>query len=189
MPDNPVKFRKWNPIFSVPLRYGFLAGIISMLLFLILHYSGKNPFLIPPLFDFRIILYPIVLVFAIRDFKENKNGGILHFWQGISVGVQTVLTGALLMAIFILFFGGLIETAMVPDYILEMTEQIKSMNEDVMNSVGSDAISRSLELLPTTDIYDLALDYFIKSLPYGVFLTIIISLILRNKNLNLWKTN
>jgi hypothetical protein len=170
-----------NPLFAVPLRYGLLTGIFSIVLFLILYYAGQHPFLIPPLLDFRIILYPIILVFAIRDYKENRNGGILHFWQGMSVGLLAVLTGAFLMSVFILVFGGLISPDLVPDYVRQMTEQIQSLSEEVRESVGDQAIERSLSLLPGTNILDLAADYFIKSLPYGVFLTIIISLILRNK--------
>jgi hypothetical protein len=166
---------------AVPVRYGALAGIISIILFLILYYAGQNPFMIPAFLDFRIILYPIILVFAIRDFKENKNGGTLHFWQGMSIGLLSVITGALIMALFILLFGGIFEPGLVQEYIRGMTEQIKTLDEEVIESVGREAIERSLELLPETRISDLALDYFIKSLPYGVFLTIIISLILRKK--------
>ena len=179
MPLQTDKIR--NPIFTVPFRYGTLAAVLSIILFLILYYAGRNPMLIPPFLDFRILLYPIILVFAIRDYKENRNEGMLHFWQGMSVGIQALVISSFFMAIFILIFGGLIEEDFVPEYIRLMTEQIGHLDEKVIESVGEEAIDRSLELLPTTHIFDLALDYFIKSLPYGLFLTIIISLILRKQ--------
>lgn len=182
MPVFPIKPDRWNPIFSVPVRYGTLAGFISIILFLVLHFAGKNPFIIPPLLDFRILLYPIILVFAIREFKENRNSGTLHFWQGMTIGMIAVLTGAFIMMVFILIFGGLVQPEIVTGYIRQMTEQIHTLNQDVRESIGSKAIEKSLELLSTTNIFHLAIDYFIKSLPYGVFLTIIISLILRKKN-------
>ena len=181
MPLRTDKIR--NPIFTVPFRYGTLAAVLSIILFLILYYAGKHPLLIPPFLDFRIILYPIILVFAIRDFKENRNEGILHFWQGMSVGIQAVAISSFFMAIFILIFGGLIDSAFLSEYIRLMSEQISHLDEKVIESVGKEAINKSLELLPSTHIFDLALDYFIKSLPYGLFLTIIISLILRKKTL------
>lgn len=181
MPRRTDKIR--NPIFTVPFRYGTLAAVLSIILFLILYYAGKNPLLIPPFLDFRILLYPIILVFAIRDYKENRNEGILHFWQGMSVGIQAVVISSFFMAIFILIFGGLIENDFVPEYIRLMSEQIHHLDQKVIESVGEEAINKSLELLPSTHIFDLALDYFIKSLPYGLFLTIIISLILRKKTL------
>jgi hypothetical protein len=171
-----------NPIILIPFRYGILAAVISVILFLILYYAGNNPLLIPPFLDFRIILYPIILVFAIRDFKENRNQGILHFWQGMSIGLQAVLISSFFVSVFILIFGTWVEPDFVSEYIRLMTEQIKNLDNKVVESVGKEAIDKSLELLPTTNIFDLAIDYFIKSLPYGVFLTIIISLILRKKS-------
>jgi len=183
LPADSDKIETINPIFIVPFRYGLLASVISIALFLILYYAGKNPLLIPAILDFRVILFPIILVFAIRDFKELKNRRVLHFWQGLSVGFQTILISSLIMAIFIFIFGGLIEPQFVQEYILKMTDQINSLSEEVIESIGEDAFVRSLELLPDTTIFDLSFDYFLKSLPYGVFLTIIISLILRKKTI------
>ncbi len=175
------KILKINPIHEIPIRYGIMAAIISIGLFLVLYFFGKNPLLIPAIFDYRIILFPIILVFAIRDFKENKNNGFLHFWQGMSIGLQTVLITAFLMAVFIFLFGSILDKSFVLSYIEQLTEQIQTVNEELVESIGKEAISKTLELLPTTTIFDLAIDYFLKSLPYGVFLTIIISLILRKK--------
>ena len=60
-------------------------------------------------------------------------------------------------------------------------KSLNEVKENLIGSIGDEAIQKSLEILPTTTIFDLALDYFLKSLPYGIFLTIIISLILRRK--------
>ncbi len=170
-----------NAIYLIPLKYGGLAVILSIILFLVLYYFGQNPLLIPPVLDFRIILYPIILVFAMREFKEKRNGGILHFWQGMSLGIQMVLIIAFLMALFILVFGSLIEPGFISEYIREMMNQVRTMNAEAVDRIGRETIDRTLEILPSTTILDLAIDYFIKSLPYGLFLTIIISLILRKK--------
>ena len=172
---------KEQPILRISLKYGIMGAILSMVLFLILYYSGKHPALIPALFDFRIILFPIVLVFSIRDFKLNFNEGILHFWQGMSIGLLDILIFSLLMMFFIMVFGGLLETEYVHEYISGMQQQILTDAEIFSNSVGKDAYTKTLEILPSTTIFDLALDYFLKSWPLGLFLIIIISLILRKK--------
>lgn len=85
------------------------------------------------------------------------------------------------MAVFILVFGSIFEPELVGAYITQMTDQINSFEKEMIESIGKEAINKSLQLLSSTNILDLAIDYFIKSLPYGVFLTIIISLILRKK--------
>lgn len=170
-----------NPIYSVSIKYGSIAAVLSIVLFLILYYSGRNPLLIPAFLDFRILLFPIFLVFSMRDFKENWNGGFLHFWQGFSIGILVIGLIALLMALFILIFGSWIEPDFVSNFIQSSIEQIESAREKITTAIGEEELTKVLEILPSTTLYDLALDYFLKSLPYGLFLTIIISLILRRK--------
>jgi hypothetical protein len=170
-----------QPIYRIPIIYGLIAAAASISLFCILYYAGRNPLLIPAFLDFRILLFPIFLVFGIRDYKENHNQGILHFWQGISIGMQTILIIAFLMSLFILIFGTLIEPGFVHEFVTESIQNIELMRDKLLESIGKESLEKSLELLPTTTIVDLAIDYLIKSLPYGIFLAIIISLILRKK--------
>jgi hypothetical protein len=137
--------------------------------------------LIPAFLDFRILLFPIFLVFSIRDFKELHNGGFLHFWQGFSIGLMVIILIALLMSLFILIFGSWVEPDFVINFIQSSIDQIESAKEKITNAIGEEELAKVLDILPSTTLFDLALDYFLKSLPYGLFLTIIISLILRKK--------
>ncbi|MFC2125673.1 DUF4199 domain-containing protein, partial [Bacteroidota bacterium] len=168
---------KGKPILKISLRYGGMGAALSAVLFIILFYSGKNPFLIPAMLDFRILVFPIILLFGIRDFKENINGGYLHFWEGMSVGLLEIFVFSFLMLLFILAFGSLIETGLVDQYITDLQEQIIAGKERFSGSIGEEAYSKTLEILPSTTIFDLALDYFLKSWPLGLFLIIILTLI------------
>lgn len=170
-----------NPIYKVSLKFSAIGALFTILLFLILYYSGQHPLLIPAILDFRIILFPIILVFGIREYRERYNHGILQFWQGLSISFLCILNISLSIALFILLFGGLFETSFVNEYIQQSIQNINEAKEILIGSIGQEAVQKSLELLPTTTISDLAIDYFLKSLPYGIFLTIIISLILRRK--------
>ena len=171
-----------NPIHSISIKYGSIASFLSIILFLILYYSGQNPLLIPAFLDFRILLFPIFLVFSIRDFKENHNNGFLHFWQGFSIGLLAVLIIAFIMSLFIVVFGAWIEPDFVQKYIQASIEQINLAKEKISNAIGEEKLTKVLEILPSTTLYDLALDYFLKSLLYGLIYPIIISLILRKKS-------
>jgi len=170
-----------NPIYRISLKYGGIAATLSIILFLILYYSGQNPLLIPAFLDFRILLFPIFLVFSIRDFKENHNKGFLHFWQGFSVGILVICIIAIIMSLFILVFGSWTDPDFVENFIQSSIDQIESVKGKITAAIGEKELTKVLEILPSTTLFDLALDYFLKSLPYGLFLTIIISLILRKK--------
>jgi hypothetical protein len=121
------------------------------------------------------------LVFSIRDFKENHHGGTLHFWQGFSIGLLVIILIAVLMALFILVFGTWADPGFLAKFVQSSVDQIESAKEKIKESIGQEELTKVLEILPSTTLFDLALDYFLKSLPYGLFLTIIISLILRKK--------
>ena len=138
--------------------------------------------LIPAFLDFRILLFPIFLVFSIRDFKENHNNGLLHFWQGFSIGILVICIIAIIMSLFILAFGSWIEPDFVENFIQSSIDQIESVKSKLITAIGEEEITKVLEILPSTTLFDLAFDYLLKSLPYGLFLTIIISLILRKKS-------
>jgi hypothetical protein len=77
--------------------------------------------------------------------------------------------------------GTWIEPDFVTIFIQSSIDQIESAKEKISNAIGQDELAKVLEILPSTTLFDLALDYLLKSLPYGLFLTIIISLIIRKK--------
>lgn len=177
--------KKINSIYLIPLKYGGIGVLILMILFVILYYYGPNPLLIPPVLDFRIILFPIMLVFGIREFKEAHNGGILHFWQGASIGIQIILIITMVMGIFIYIFGGFIDNAFVHNYVQQAIAEIQAMSDKISEAVGNDVLQKSLKIMPSRTIADISFDYLLKSLPfvlYGVTLTIIISFLLRKKS-------
>ncbi len=168
-----------NPILTISFRYGILAAFLSIVLFSILYFLGRNPLLIPSFLDFRLLLFPIFLVFSIRDFKENRNKGILHFWQGFSIGMLIVLIVAIVMGLYIYLLGSVIDPHFTFKYVHTTIQNILKLKEKIIAQIGQDQYNKTMQLLPTTTLFDLALDYFIKSFPLGIFLTILISLVLR----------
>jgi hypothetical protein len=167
-------------ILKVSARFGGVAALLSITLFSILYFAGKNPMFIPAYLDFRLLLFPIFLVFSIRDFKEYRNNGVLHFWQGFSVGILIVLIISLAMTLYILILGGWIDPSFTQKFITGTMQNIQHSKENIIAQVGVAAYNKTLELIPGTTLYDLAFDYFLKSLPLGIIITILISLVLRN---------
>ena len=166
---------------SVSVRYGLIAALLCMILFSALYIFGKNPLLIPLFLDFRILIFAIFLLFGIRDFKDNKNGGILHFWQGFVIGAVIVLIVSVFMGLFIRLLGGLIDHNFTANYIHEMMSNITGSREKIISEYGQDVYDRAVKIIPTTTLSDLSLDYFLKTIPIGIIITILISLAFRRK--------
>ena len=169
-------------ILKVSSRFGAVAALLSIILFSILYFAGRNPMFIPAYLDFRLLLFPIFLVFGIRDFKEYRNDRILHFWQGFSVGSLIVLTIIISMTLYILILGGIIDPSFTEKFINGTMQNILRNKESIISQVGVAAYNKTVEIIPGTTLSDLAFDYFLKSLPLGIIITILISLVLRNNS-------
>lgn len=170
-----------NPMLSVSVKYGLLAASLSIILFSALYFFGKNPLLIPLFLDFRILIFAIFLLFGIRDFKDNKNGGILHFWQGFVTGAVIVIIVGTIMGLFIFLLGSVIDHSFTGNYINEMLQNITGAKEKIISEYGQEVYDKAVKLIPTTTLADLSLDYFLKTIPIGLIITFLISLAFRRK--------
>ncbi len=170
-----------KPIVRIPLKYGFFAGILAFALVLILFYLGDtHPQLYPIFLDFRILLFGLFIYFSIREFKVMANGGVLHFWQGMVIGILCYVTAAWIAAMLLVALGKM-DPSYEASYISETQTLLIDNREGIVEKVGEEAYNAQLDVLPSTTIFALAFDYFLKSMLMGLFLTIIISVILRKQ--------
>lgn len=168
-------------IIRVPVKYAFFGGIFALSVLLIIFYFGDtHPQLLPIFLDFRILLFGVFIFFSIKEFKDVENGGILHFWQGMAVGIICYVGIAWLASLGLVGLGKL-DPGYVQGYINEMSTILSENESAVIEKVGEEAYNAQMEALPSTTIFALAFDYFLKSMFIGLFLTIIISVILRKQ--------
>lgn len=169
-----------KPVIRVALRYGFLAGITGWVLLLVLYYIGRHPVLIPVYMDFRIILFVVFIYFTLREIRDYYQNGVLYFWQGIFSSFLFTLCYAVVASSLLFIFMHL-EPDFLSDYISRSIETVKSLPAETIEKIGQDTYNRNLELLPHTDISDLTLLYFFQSFLISLFISMILSVILRRQ--------
>ncbi len=167
-----------SPMVRIAGRYGLLGAIVLFITLTGLFYLGQHPLLIPFLFDLRIFLFALFLVFAIKGFRDKSNGE-LHFWQGLSIGIVCYVMIAFITSLLLWIWGGIIDPSFVSEYISLKTDELISNMEIWTEMVGKDTFNSQLNRLPNNTSLDLAFDYFLKSMPIGFILTLIISILLR----------
>src|SRR5687768_6104734 len=133
---------------QVALKYGVIAGVLGAILVLGLYYIGRHPFLIPVFFDFRIILFAVFIFFALKEFRDYYQAGILYFWQGLIVSFIFVASFALIAATGIFVFIQL-KPEFLSSYIDLSLSQLKALPEDIIARIGKDVYQRNLEILPS----------------------------------------
>jgi hypothetical protein len=169
-----------NPLIRVPFRYGLVGGVIGSIVIAGLYLMGRHPFLLPVVFDFRIILYGVFIFFSLKELRDYYLQGMLFFWQGMIGSYVFITTSALIGSIFTWSFSKWNANFLL-SYIEKLQAELISYREEIVTSVGVEAYNRQLKLLPLTSPLNLATDYFLKSMIIGLFLAIIITAILRKQ--------
>lgn len=161
-------------------RYGAIAAIFSVSLLVAMYYLGRHPLMIAPFLDFRILLYGIFIFFSLREFRDFQQEGVLYFWQGMAGSFVMVAVAGTLSAFFFWIFGTL-ETDFVPSYVRQMTEYLQNFPEEDIQRIGKEVYESNLNSLPSTNMAQLASTYLAQSFVIGLFVSIILSVILRKQ--------
>ncbi|MBS1485952.1 MAG: DUF4199 domain-containing protein [Bacteroidetes bacterium] len=169
-----------HPLFKIPFRFGLVAGMLGSLVVWVLYYMGKHPFLIPILMDFRIVIYAIFIFMALKIVRDNYLQGTLFFWQGMVGSYVFLITAGLVGALATLGLA-FWQKDFLMSYIRSTQMQMTHFKKEFVDNIGSAAYEQQMGQLTNTSAFALASDYFLKSLFIGLFLTIIISVILRKQ--------
>jgi len=168
------------PLVRVPLRYGLIGGVLGFVLILILYYIDRHPFLVPVFFDFRVPLFGIFIFFLLRELREDHFGGLLFFWQGTAACGVFIIIYAVITALLIWIFG-INVPGFVTQYVELATNQLKTLPKETIEQIGKEVYDKNMELLPHTTSLDLATLYLVQCFGIGLFISIILSVILRRQ--------
>lgn len=169
-----------NPLLNVCIRYGLIAGVLNIILLVITFYVGRHPLMISPYLDFRIVLFGTFVFFALREFRDTRNQGTLYFFQGMIGSYTVVLVAAIVASLGLLLFAAL-ENDFVTYYIEVMTRYLEGFSREDIEAIGRDVYERNISLLPSTNSRMLAISYFAQGILIGLFVSIILSVILRKQ--------
>jgi len=172
------------PLVRVPLRYGLIGGALGFILVIILYYIGRHPFLIIPLFDFRVALFGVFIFFILKELRDYYFGGLLFFWQGTAACGIFVITFGVLASLLIWIFA-----INVPHFVIQYVElatnQVKTYPKETIEQIGKDVYDRTLAELKSTTAFGLARLYFRQGIIIGFFISVILSVILRRQPQNI----
>lgn len=168
-----------NPLIAVPVKYGLVGGILSILVFVIIYLLGNNPLIIFGKFDFSFLLLPIFIAFSLKDFRDYWNDKSMQFWQGMTIGFINYSVIAIISAIFILLFLSFVDPNLLTEYISNRSLLIIEMKDEMIKTMGQNVYETTYQEVQETTAYVLALDDFLKKIFIGLFLTIILCVIFR----------
>lgn len=181
MTDQELTAKTNSPLVRLAGKYGLISAAALILGLVIIYYAGKHPLLINIVFDLRILIFALFIFIGIREYKQDYNSGMLHFWQGLSIGLILYISAALITSLFIWIFAGWLDVDFLSSFITTSMETLEINKQVIIESLGERNFNAAMEGLPTTTAGNLAFDYFLKSMPIGFILTIVISMLLRRR--------
>jgi Protein of unknown function (DUF4199) len=172
---------RWrSPLVVLGARNGLIGGVLGFVLLIGLFFIGRHPFLIPLIFDFRLILFGFFIYYTLREIREDHQQGVLFLWQGmISSFVFTIVYGAVASLLLALFMW--LNDTFVLEYIRLKMVEIKSFPDEIVKQLGKDTIDSNLKRLPATNRMDLISIYVRQSLIISFFVSFILSVVLRRQ--------
>jgi hypothetical protein len=170
---------KKSPLISISVKYGLIAAALAILMLIATFYFGNHPMMVAPYLDFRIILFGLFMFFGLREFRDTQEG-VLYFWQGMIGGFVIVTVAGTVAALGLLIFSS-VEKEFISSYVEAMTQYLKTFPKEDIERIGKEVYERNLEQLPSTNGKQLASLYFVQAMMIGLFVTIILSVILRKQ--------
>jgi len=124
----------------VGLKWGLIAGIVSMVYTAILYTTGL--FLNPGVPWVGVVLSVVLIVLAMRNFRE-LNGGFMTYGEGVSMGAFTGTISALLSGSFNYLYTTFIDPT--------IQQQIRDFSEEQLAAQGmtDEQIEQALEFANT----------------------------------------
>ena len=174
-----MKFKK-SPLVSIGLRYGFIAGAIITLLMILFYYMGQHPLLVSPYLDFRIVLFGVFIYFSLKEFRDTHQDGILFFWQGMVGSYILIFVSMTLASVGLVVFAQ-IDSEFVASFIKSRMEFLQSFPQEEIDKIGKEVFERNLSAIPSTNAMQLAQAYFGQGLVIGLFVSVILSAVLRKQ--------
>ncbi len=169
----------FQPYFQTSLKFGLMGGILIVILFVVMVFFEINPLVASKKLDFGFIILPIFIFFSVKEFRDFKNEGKLRFWQAIALGMLTLFILSALSAIIVWSFLSLFSDDFLKQYIIDRTYLLEEYKPMILESTSEEVYERTFQDLQNVTPAILAFDDFLKKIFTGIFITLIISVILR----------
>lgn len=165
---------------KISLKYAGICGIFLTAIFHVSYLLGSDPLIDLSHLIFDLILFGLFIFFTEKEFKSYQNGGILHFWQGMTMGFVVYTLGTLIFILLLITYFNIFPDAVI-NYKESATNFLLERGDLYKEQYGEEGLNEQLELIQATTIWDLVLSAGLKKLLAGFFITPVISIILRKQ--------
>ncbi|MFY0687326.1 MAG: DUF4199 domain-containing protein [Cyclobacteriaceae bacterium] len=161
---------------KVALKYGIVNGAFLIILFLVGLSLGIHPFLEIRHLFFDFTLFGLFIFFTLNEFKRYRNDGILHFWQGMSLGFYVIVIA---IALYVIFIGTYIDPDFIAEYQKLAHELLAAKVDQFPDDFNESQLAAHQQAIDQLTEWRLISQTAVKKIVTGFFVTPVISIFLR----------
>lgn len=176
-----------NPYLRVSLLFGTVAAVMVLVYFLVLQYLVSTNAL-TEMTSLDILIVLLCMLFAMGYYRDRLQGGMLHFWQGAIIGIETGVIGTLLSCLFIYLIVKWIDPSSFTEFIeIIRKDLLKALQEEhaksnpTASTIGiiQDRLAILPKASPATTIFFSVTSIFVKNVLIVILVTGMIAAIMR----------
>jgi len=170
-----------NPLRKTALKYAVICGVMMIVSHLIQDLLGLNPLIEFNAFFIDLIMFLGFIFFATKEFKEYKNGGILHFWQGITIGLIIIFVSCVIFTVFSTTYYTINESAF-QQYLQDAMAQFEKQRSVWLEQISEEQFEEQKKGYGESTVYDLVKGKFFTKLVVGFLMTPLVAVLLRKQS-------
>jgi len=163
---------------EVGFRYAGVGAFLMAMTFLVSYFIGVHPFIEMSHLFFDLFIYGLVIYFALNEFKTVNNDGILHFWQGMSIGFFVNIFSLGIYMVFLFSVMNFDENILI-SYQLQAVDFLEIKSAQYIEGFGEEQYQIQLETIQETTILDMVLMGGVKKFISAMLITPVISILKR----------
>jgi hypothetical protein len=167
-------------MWRVAYKYALICGVFLLLSFYISYRFGSNPMIDFRHLFFDLIIFSLFIFFANKEFKSYRNGGILHFWQGMTLSLMTYVPATLIFLIGIVVFFQ-VDPNLLSDFKAQAMAFMESNREEFLQDMTQDQFDERTRQIQEVSATQMISSATFKKLVAGFFVSPVIAIILRKK--------
>ncbi len=169
-----------NLYFKVSLKYGITGFAVLLFSYFILSAFGVNPLLDISSFFFDGFIFFWFIYFAQKEYKDYRNDGILHFWQGMTISFFVYAIISILYLIFLITKMNF-DSSVLERYILETTRLLGDQKNMIISRLGQEVFNQQMERVKNITVSEVIFSVFVKKIAVGLLISPVVSIILRKR--------
>lgn len=113
---------------SAGIKYGLISVVVGIVFFLILIFSGQNPFVFKYGWVVSLVSTAVLVYLAHKEYK-SENNGFMSYGEGVGIGLWFTLVAIVVGMLFNYVYSNFIDPNLMAEFYENQYEQLQQQGQ------------------------------------------------------------